>query len=95
MASDNVPIHAFVEQKYLSAPMQRLVDGWRLEPKVVVDRLVDHFREMGIYQVTRQNEALILEGIRHQLKHSPDIMRLVMRARLDEQRRAKTRHGVG
>lgn len=95
MASDNQPIQAFVELKYHTPAIQRLVDGWRVEPKVIMDRLIEHFRDMGIFQVTRQNEALISEGIRHQLKHSPDILKLVMRANVEEQQRVKTRHSAG
>ena len=95
MASDNIPIHAFVEAKYSTPAMQRLVEGWRVEPRIVVERLVEHFREMGIFQVTRQNETLIIDGIRHQLKNSPEILRLVMRMQVEEQRRAKSRHANG
>lgn len=92
MSYDTTPIHAYVEQKYLSGPVQKHVDGWRLEPKVVIDRLVDHFRDMGIYRVTRQNESIVSAGILHLLKNSPEILRLVQRAYAEEQRRAKTRH---
>jgi hypothetical protein len=92
MAPDNVPIYAYVQQKYGSAAVQRLVEGWRLESKVIIDRIVDHFRDMGIYTVSRQNEVLIVKGILHQLRHSPEILRLVVRANLEEQRRTRSRH---
>jgi len=87
-----VPIQHFVTEKYLSKPIQKLVESWRLEPRIVIDKLVAHFREMGIFTVTAQHEKLMLQSIVHYLKSSPELSSLAQRARSEELRRQRSRH---
>lgn len=92
MAFEDVPIQLFVNQLYMRPVVQKIVDGWRVEAHVVVDKLVEHFREMGIYRVAPVNEKLITKNLMHQLRNSPDIQSMVQRARQDEQKRQRNRH---
>lgn len=92
MAYEDVPIQLFVNQRYLTPVVQKLVDGWRVEAHHVIEKLVEHFREMGIYRVAAVQEQLVIKNMMHQLRHSPDIMRLVQRARQDELKRQRNRH---
>lgn len=87
-----VPIQHFVTEKYLSKSVQKLVESWRLEPRIVIDKLVLHFREMGIFSVTAQHDKLMLQSIVHYLKSSPDLAQMAQRARSDELRRQRSRH---
>ena len=89
---EDIPIQLFVNQRYSTPAVQKLVDGWRVEPHLVIDKLVEHFREMGIYRVSGAHEPLILKNLMHQLKHSPEILSLVHKARNDEQKRQRNRH---
>jgi hypothetical protein len=94
MTPELVPINRFVLQKYQTPMVQKIVESWRLEPQVVIEKLVEHFREMGIFAVSFQHERLITASIVHHLKHSPDIARLVLRARNEELRKQRNRHAV-
>lgn len=92
MAADRVPIMHFLEERYSTRPVQRIVESWRVEPKQVIERLGEHFREMGIFAVDAHNERLVLLSMLHTLRHSPEILRLVLSARREEQRTQKNRH---
>lgn len=89
---ESVPINYFVTQRYLTPQVQKIVEGWRVEPGLVIERLIEHFREMGIYMVPANQQALLLKNLIHQLRNSPDIMKLVSRARQEELKRQRNRH---
>ena len=91
MALEDVPIQFFVTQQYLLPSVQKIVDGWRVEPQQVIDRLVDHYREMGIFRVLAGQESMIAGDIMFQLRSSPELTRLVQRARNDEATAARAR----
>lgn len=92
MVHEDIPIQLFVNQRYMMPVVQKIVDGWRVDAHVIVDKLVDHFREMGIYSVSGAHEKLIMKNLLHQLRSSPDILKLVTRARHEEQKRQRNRH---
>jgi len=92
MSFEDIPIHIFVSQRFSSHSVQRVVENWRVEPSVLIDRLIDHFKEMGIFRVARGHEGLIMKNMIHQLKSSPEISRMVYRARQEEMRRQRNRH---
>jgi hypothetical protein len=92
MAHEDVPIQLFVNQRYMMPAVQKIVDGWRVEAHHVIDKLVEHFREMGIYRVSSVHEALIMKNLMHQLRNSPEILSLVQKARMEEQKRQRNRH---
>lgn len=92
MNYDGQPIADFVTQRYMSPMIQKMVDGWRVEPQLVVERAIEYFREMGIYTVPHRQNALILKNLIRYLKTSADLQRLVARARQDELKRQRNRH---
>jgi hypothetical protein len=92
MGLESTPIVMFVMQRYQTPQVQKIVDGWRLEPQHVIDKLVEHFREMGVYAVPFRHEQLLTRDLIHQLRHSPEIYRLVQKARQDEMRKQRNRH---
>ncbi len=92
MRADRVPIMHFIEERYATRPVQRIVETWRVEPKQIIERLTEHFREMGIFAVDAHNERLVLLSMLHTLRHSPEILRLVQNARREEQKSQKIRH---
>jgi hypothetical protein len=91
MALEDVPIQFFVTQQYLTPAVQKIVDGWRVEPQQVIDRLVDHYREMGLFRVHASQEKMLAMDIVHQLRNSPELTRLVQRARSHEASNARAR----
>jgi hypothetical protein len=92
MTPDLIPIQQFVTQRYLSPTIQKIVDGWRLEPQHVIEKLIEHFREMGIFSVSFRHEALLTRDLIHQLRNSPEIYRMVLKARSDDLRKQRNRH---
>lgn len=92
MIYEPTPIQMFVSQKYQSQAIQKIVENWRVEPQLIVDKLVDHFREMGIYRVPFNQDRLLMADLLRYLKTSPDLMRLVSKARNEEARRQRNRH---
>jgi len=91
MIIDPVPITQFVTRQYETKAVQRIVESWRLDPKMVIDRVVEHFREMGFYVVTFHQEAILIAELHRHLRHSPDIIKLVQRARAEEARKVRHR----
>ena len=95
MSFDQTPIQHFVTQRFLTKDIQKLVDGWRVEPRDIIEKVVDHFREMAIYRVPYTQEDLITDSITQYLKSSPDIIRLVLKARNEEMRRQRNNRHSG
>ena len=89
---DRRPIELVVKGYFGARSIQNIVDPWRIEPDVLVVRLTEHFRDLGIYFVEKGQEEMILENMIFQLKSAPDIQGLVAKNRADEQRRQQKRH---
>ena len=92
MNFEDIPIHIFVSQSFSSRSVQRVIENWRVEPSALIERLVDYFKEMGIFRVAHGHEGLIMRNMIHQLKSSPEISRMVYKARQEEMRRQRNRH---
>ncbi len=86
------PIAHYITQRYMTPQIQKLVDGWRVEPQLVVDRAIEYFKDMGIYTVPYQQDALIMGNLIRYLKTSADLQRMVQRARVEELKRQRNRH---
>lgn len=92
MNFEGQPIANYITLRYMTPAIQKLVDGWRVEPQLVVERAIEYFREMGIYTVPYQQDALIMGNLVRYLKTSADLQRLVQRARNEELKRQRNRH---
>lgn len=92
MNIEGVPIAQFVTQKFTLLKVQKIIETWRIEPKAIIDKLVEHFREMGIFIVHYGHEEIIVNNMVFILKNSPDIQHLVQKANQDELKRQRTRH---
>lgn len=92
MNFEGQPIAHYITQRYMTPQIQKLVDGWRVEPQLVVDRAIEYFRDMGIYTVPYQQDALIMGNLVRYLKTSTDLQRMVTRARAEELKRQRNRH---
>ncbi len=92
MNFEGQPIAQYVMQRYMTPSIQKLVDGWRVEPQLVVDRAIEYFRDMGIYTVPYQQNALMMGNLVRYLKSSADLKRMVQSARHDELKRQRNRH---
>lgn len=92
MHFEGQPIQHYVTQRYMTQPVQKIVDGWRVEPQLVVDKLIDYFREMGIFVVPYNQDALIMKNLIRYLKTSHELSHMVSRARNEEMKRQRNRH---
>lgn len=92
MSSDDLPIALFIERNYSSRRVQKLVETWRVEPSIVITKLIDHFREMGIFFVSPRHEPLMLQNMLFQLRNSAEIQQLVHKAKSEEMKRQRSRH---
>lgn len=92
MFLDPMPINQFVHQRYLTQTIQKIVESWRVEPQLVIEHIVEHFKQMGVFRVYPGHERIILRSMVNQLKVSPDLAQLVARAHTDEIRRQRNRH---
>ena len=80
MLVDKLPIEIYINQKFESKEIIKLIESWRVESEVLRDAVVQAFREMGIYQIEPASEHLMGSVIISVLKNSPDIYKLVKRA---------------
>ncbi len=92
MNYEGQPILHFITQRYMTPPVQKIVDGWRVEPQLVVDKLIEYFREMGIFVVPYSQDALIMKNLMRYLRTSQELAHMVSRARNDEMKRQRNRH---
>lgn len=93
MTPDLIPIQLFVQQKFQSRAIQRVVADWRIEPRLVVEIITDYFREMGIYYADFRHDRDLLRAMLFQLRYSPDIALLHQKAAREENaRRQRSRH---
>lgn len=89
---DKIPIWHFITTRYLTPPIQKIVETWRVEPTQVIEKLNEYFKEIGVHTVSREQDPLIMQSIIIQLKHSPEILKLLAKTRQDELRRQRNRH---
>jgi len=89
---DKIPIWHFITLRYMTPPIQKIVETWRVEPSLVIKKLNDYFKEIGLYAVTREQDPLVMQTIIFQLKNSPEIQKLLAKTRQDELRRQRNRH---
>jgi len=92
MNIEGVPISQFVALKFSLFKIQKIVESWRVEPKLIIEKLVEHFREMGIFTVYYGHDEIVINNMMFILKNSPDIQNIVQRANSDELKRQRTRH---
>ena len=92
MYLEPVPIEIFINDKFRSRIVQKLIESWNIEPDKIVDVLVRHFRDMGILSVSFVNDRVIFDSMVFHLKTSPDIRSLVTKMRREEQMRRRSRH---
>lgn len=92
MNIEGIPISQFISQKFTLLKIQKIIESWRIEPKSIVDKLVEHYREMGIFTVHYGHEEIIVNNMVFLLKNSPEIQHIVQRANQDELKRQRTRH---
>ncbi len=92
MNFEGQPITQYVTQRYMTPAIQKLVDGRRVEPQLVVDRAIEYFKDMGIYTVPYQQDALIMGNLVRYLKSSGDLKKMVQSARSEELKRQRNRH---
>ncbi len=89
---DKTPIWHFITMRYLTPPVQKIVETWRVEPNHVIEKLNEYFKDVGIHTVSRHEESLVMQSILFQLRYSPEIQKLLARTRQDEMRRQRNRH---
>ncbi len=92
MNYEEIPIQNFVTTKYQTPAVQKIVEQWRVEPQLVVEKVVEHFRELGIYKVAFNHERMLTRHMLQLLRNSPEIMKLVTKARSEELKRQRNRH---
>ncbi len=92
MNYEEIPIQNFVSSKFSTPSVQKIIESWRVEPQLVIDKVVEYFREMGIYKVGFNQDRMLMNNMLTLLKNSPEIMRMVNKARNDELKRQRNRH---
>ena len=80
MLVDQLPIEIYINQKFESKEIVKLIESWRVESEELRDAVVQAFRDMGIYQIEPSSEFLMQGVIISILKFSPEIYKLVKRA---------------
>jgi hypothetical protein len=89
---DKIPIWHFITTRYLTPQIQKIVESWRVEPTVVIEKLNEHFKDLGLHTVSRDQDPLVMQTLIFQLKNSPEISKLLAKNRQDELRRQRNRH---
>lgn len=92
MTIDRIPIKNFIMRRFAHPSIQKTVENWRVDPAVLITKLIEYFRDMGIYEVQYGQEKLINDTMLIQLKTSPEILKLVADAKQLELNRARNRH---
>ena len=80
MNVDKVPIEIYINLKFQDKDIIKFVENWRVESEELRDVVVEHFREMGIFQTEPTTEPMLKDVIRGVLANSPKIVKLVARA---------------
>ena len=89
---EDIPVQVFVAQKYHTPQVQKFVEEWRVEPESVIDKIVDHFKELGIFRVGLSQHRIIQDAMMTYLRTSPEIQKMVLKLRAYELRRQRNRH---
>ncbi len=92
MNYEEIPIQSFVAAKFQTPAVQKIVEQWRVEPVMIVEKVVEHFLDLGIYKVAASHERMLMKHMLQMLKTSPDIMKLVSKAKNEEARKQRNRH---
>jgi hypothetical protein len=88
-----LPIENYVQQQFGHQSVIKIIQNWRVEPEVLVNIIINHFRDMGIYYVGPKQEKLMQKSLIHGLKNSPEIIKMLKRAEQSELSRRRNRHG--
>ncbi len=93
MGQPGKPIETVIEKAFEKREVQNLTASWRVEPIEILRIVIAHFREMGIYFVSKDQEDIIFKNVLHHLKNSTEIMAKIAQARRAEDlRRTHHRH---
>ncbi len=92
MSQSGKPIETIIEKAFSKREVQSLTASWRVEPVEIIKILVSHFREMGIFFVTKDQEEIINKNVMLHLKNSPEIMAKIAQARRAEDQRRTHRN---
>ena len=89
MSYKRIPITSFIAQRYSHQSVQKIVETWPVEASEVIERLTSYFHDMGIYEVTQGSEKPIIDTMLLQLRHSPEIAKLVRHMQQEDLRRMR------
>ena len=84
LRTEPVPIENFVSLEFGRNTVAKLIANWRIEPETLIQIIISHHREMGVFFVYPQHEKVIQKSIINALKSSPEVVRLLRRAEMNE-----------
>jgi len=93
LQTEPIPIHIYVEQCFHNRTIAQMINGWKVEPRELIDIILVHFRDMGIFFALPSYRDLILKNIIHNLKYSREITTLVKEVEYESlKRQQQNRH---
>lgn len=88
-----MPIDQFVNQIVQDdRETNKLIDSWNMEKEEIIQIIVEHFREFGIFMVSPMEHAnIVYKNILFQLSYSPRLRARLNKIQADIER-AKAKH---
>lgn len=92
MLTEPLPIDIFIATRFEERRIAKFIENWPLEAEVLVKIVAQHFKDMGVYQVSGSLDASLTDMIITILRNSPAVGDLLHKAELAEAARRQSRH---
>jgi hypothetical protein len=91
MLTEAMPIKLFVRISLERREIKSIIEEWRVEHDVLIQCIVNHFNEVGIFEVRPHLEQVIRLRIAGFIKSSPEILKRKIEAERRERILARTK----
>jgi hypothetical protein len=82
MNTEKVPVEVFIQQVLATKAAQQIIDQWPIKAEVVLQIVIRHLNDMGIYMVNPVGQdPVVRKEIIFFLKNSSAIMDLIDKAK--------------
>lgn len=91
MRKDLIPVEIYVHNLFQqNRVITTMIQPWRVEVSSLHEIVIKSLREMGIYLVDKEHGDFITQATLDQLKHSPEIRKMITRAEQLEQSKKRS-----
>ena len=94
MITESVPLQIYIRQSFDTKEIKAVTDQWRVETGQLMNIVISHLNEIGVYSVAPNNEKFMKEVILAFLNNSPEIIKLVHEAERRERMLARTKKSL-